>query len=119
MKRVILIIMDSFGIGASADADQFGGEGYNDVGSNTFGHIAQAFARGEADSSERSGPIQFPHLNQLGLGRREKGRRREKGQEGAKRVRREKGQCSYFIFMLSPNTSSPIPVNFLRLFLVE
>jgi len=80
MKRVILIIMDSFGIGASADADQFGGEGYNDVGSNTFGHIAQAFARGEADSSERSGPIQFPHLNQLGLGRREKGRRREKGQ---------------------------------------
>jgi len=68
MKRVILIIMDSFGIGAAADADQFGGEGYNDVGSNTFGHIAQVFARGEADSSERSGPIQLPHLNRLGLG---------------------------------------------------
>lgn len=69
MKRTILIIMDSFGIGASADADQFGSEGINDVGSNTFGNIAQVFARGEADSSERSGPIQLPHLNRLGLGR--------------------------------------------------
>jgi phosphopentomutase len=68
MKRTILIIMDSLGIGAAADADQFGGEGYNDVGSNTFGHIAQSFARGHADGSERSGLIRLPHLNQLGLG---------------------------------------------------
>ena len=68
MRRVILIIMDSFGIGASADADQFGGEGFNDVGSNTFGHIAQAFARGEVDNDQRRGAIHLPHLNALGLG---------------------------------------------------
>ncbi len=68
MKRTILIIMDSFGIGAAADADQFGGEGFDDVGSNTFGHIAEVFANGQADCDERSGPIRLPNLNQLGLG---------------------------------------------------
>lgn len=68
MSRAIIVIMDSFGIGASADADKFGGEGFNDVGSNTFGHIAEAFARGEADNDQRSGPIRLPHLNSLGLG---------------------------------------------------
>lgn len=68
MRRVILIIMDSLGIGAAPDADQFGGEGFNDVGSNTFGHIAQAFARGEADSHERQGSLHLPTLNALGLG---------------------------------------------------
>jgi phosphopentomutase len=60
--------MDSFGIGLAADADQFGGEGFNDVGSNTFGHIAEAFARGDADTGERSGPLHLPNLNALGLG---------------------------------------------------
>ena len=68
MRRAILIIMDSFGIGAAADADQFGGEGFNDVGSNTFGHIAQAFANGEADNDQRQGPLYLPNLNRLGLG---------------------------------------------------
>jgi phosphopentomutase len=68
MKRAILIIMDSLGIGSAADADQFGGEGFNDVGSNTFSHIAQAFARGQANTADRSGPIQLPNLNALGLG---------------------------------------------------
>jgi len=68
MKRVVLIIMDSFGIGAASDADQFGGEGFNDVGSNTFGHIAEFFARGKADNDQRSGPIRMPNLNALGLG---------------------------------------------------
>ena len=68
MKRAVLIIMDSLGIGASEDATDFGGEGYNDVGSNTFGHIAQAFARGEGDGGERQGPIQLPNLCKLGLG---------------------------------------------------
>ena len=53
MRRVILIVMDSLGVGAADDADQFGGEGFNDAGSNTFGHIAQAFARGEADGDGR------------------------------------------------------------------
>jgi len=68
MKRAILIVMDSLGIGSAADADQFGGEGFSDVGSNTFGHIAEAFAQGEADGDGRSGSINLPNLNALGLG---------------------------------------------------
>lgn len=35
MKRAIILILDSLGIGAAADAPQFG-----DAGSNTLGHIA-------------------------------------------------------------------------------
>ncbi|MGL6124010.1 MAG: phosphopentomutase, partial [Shewanella sp.] len=41
MKRTIIMMLDSFGVGASADAASFG-----DVGSDTFGHIAQACAEG-------------------------------------------------------------------------
>ena len=66
MKRTILVIMDSLGVGAAAD--QYGGDGFNDVGSNTFGHIAEVFARGDADTDERTGPIRLPTMNQLGLG---------------------------------------------------
>jgi len=67
MSRAILLILDSLGIGASADADQFGGEGFNDVGSNTFGHIAQAFAQGKFDSNTRQGPLFLPCLQSMGL----------------------------------------------------
>ena len=59
--RVILIIMDSFGIGGASDADQFGAEDYNDAGSNTLGHIAAEFA-------SKGTPLQVPHLTSLGLG---------------------------------------------------
>ena len=68
MKRVVLIVMDSLGIGAAADADRYGGDGYTDVGSNTFGHIAEAFARGECNNG-RSGPLRLPNLERLGIGR--------------------------------------------------
>ncbi len=68
MSRAILIIMDSVGIGAADDAEKFGGDGFNDVGSNTLGHIAKAFAEGVADSDERSGPLRMPNLASLGLG---------------------------------------------------
>ncbi|PSW18932.1 phosphopentomutase [Photobacterium sanctipauli] len=64
MKRSIILVLDSFGIGATADADKFG-----DVGSNTLGHIAKACARGEADNGERSGKLHLPNLNKLGLGK--------------------------------------------------
>ena len=67
MPRVILIVMDSLGIGSAADADQFGGDGYNDVGSHTLGHIAEAFARGDCDNADRSGPLHLPNLTRLGL----------------------------------------------------
>ncbi|ARR48497.1 phosphopentomutase [Photobacterium damselae subsp. damselae] len=64
MKRSIILVLDSFGIGATEDAATFG-----DVGANTLGHIAQACTRGEADNGERSGPLHLPNLNKLGLGK--------------------------------------------------
>ncbi|MFG1496252.1 phosphopentomutase [Saccharospirillum sp. HFRX-1] len=61
MARAIILVLDSFGIGASADADRFG-----DVGANTLGHIAQWCAEGKADKG-RSGALQLPNLTRLGL----------------------------------------------------
>lgn len=51
-KRVILIVLDSVGIGEMPDADQFG-----DTGSNTLGHIAATIPG-----------FDLPHLQSLGLG---------------------------------------------------
>ena len=48
--------MDSFGIGATADADQFG-----DAGSNTLGSIARE------RSASGAGPLKLPNLTRLGL----------------------------------------------------
>ena len=50
-KRVIILMMDSFGIGGAADAAAFG-----DQGADTLGHIAAA-----------SGGIKLPNLAALGL----------------------------------------------------
>ncbi|QLE86365.1 MULTISPECIES: phosphopentomutase [Shewanella] len=61
MKRTIIMMMDSFGVGAAGDADKFG-----DVGSDTFGHIAQACADGKANDG-REGPLKLPNLAKLGL----------------------------------------------------
>ncbi|GLO61728.1 phosphopentomutase [Vibrio sp. MACH09] len=63
MKRSIILVLDSFGIGASADADKFG-----DVGSDTLGHIAEHCANGLADNEIRKGPLTLPNLSKLGLG---------------------------------------------------
>ncbi|ADN77057.1 phosphopentomutase [Ferrimonas balearica DSM 9799] len=63
MTRAIVLMMDSFGVGASADAAKFG-----DVGADTFGHIAQVCAEGGAEVG-RSGLLHLPHLTQLGLAR--------------------------------------------------
>ncbi|HMB47751.1 MAG TPA: phosphopentomutase, partial [Afifellaceae bacterium] len=62
MARAILLVMDSVGIGGAPDAADYG-----DTGSDTLGHIAAACARGEADASGRSGPLEIPNLNRLGL----------------------------------------------------
>ncbi len=62
MKRAFIMVLDSFGIGASEDADKFG-----DKGSDTLGHIAAACAKGEADIG-RKGPLHLPNLTALGLG---------------------------------------------------
>ena len=50
-KRVFLIVMDSLGVGAMADADKF-----HDEGANTFVHV-----------SERCNGLDIPTLNMLGL----------------------------------------------------
>lgn len=65
MARAIIGILDSFGVGASEDADDFG-----DAGANTFGHIAIACEEGRADKEGlRRGPLQIPNLLALGLAR--------------------------------------------------
>ena len=56
MQRAIILVLDSFGVGATDDADRFG-----DVGANTFGNIA----RKRADSD--AGQLKLPNLASLGL----------------------------------------------------
>ncbi len=63
MPRAIILLLDSFGVGATDDAGEYG-----DVGANTFGHIAQACVEGRADHyGLRHGPLQIPNLARLGL----------------------------------------------------
>lgn len=63
MARAHLFIMDSFGIGAAPDAAAYG-----DAGSDTFGHILDACARGEGDRPGlRQGPLVIPNMAALGL----------------------------------------------------
>ncbi len=63
MGRVCILLMDSFGIGASLDAARYG-----DEGANTFVHIHEACERGEGDiKGVRQGPLKLPHLARLGL----------------------------------------------------
>ena len=62
MKRAIILVLDSFGIGAAGDAEKFG-----DVGSDTMGHIAEQCDKGLADNSNRKGPLTLPNLSKLGL----------------------------------------------------
>jgi len=56
MGRAIILVLDSFGIGATADAERFG-----DEGSDTFGHIARE------RSLSPAGPLSLPNLARLGL----------------------------------------------------
>jgi phosphopentomutase len=64
MARAFLLVMDSVGIGNAPDAAEFG-----DQGANTLGHIAKKCALGDCDvPGGRSGPLNVPFLEQLGLG---------------------------------------------------
>ncbi|KTD56405.1 phosphopentomutase [Legionella shakespearei] len=61
--RVCILLMDSFGIGASLDAVRYG-----DEGANTFVHIHEVCARGEGDiPGVRQGPLTLPNLAKWGL----------------------------------------------------
>ncbi|MTI14786.1 phosphopentomutase [Sansalvadorimonas verongulae] len=61
MPRAIVLVLDSFGIGAAADAEKFG-----DTGADTLGHIAQECAEGRGNI-DRNGPLKLPNLTSLGL----------------------------------------------------
>ncbi|HEU5281602.1 MAG TPA: phosphopentomutase [Gammaproteobacteria bacterium] len=63
MPRAFIIMLDSFGLGATADAERYG-----DAGANTLLHIAKACAEGKADKAGvRQGPLHLPNLTRLGL----------------------------------------------------
>ena len=64
MKRTIILLLDSLGVGASKDAVKFG-----DVGANTLGSIAKACAAGKGNNEKRQGLLNLPVLNSLGLGK--------------------------------------------------
>lgn len=55
MSRAFILLLDSFGLGALPDADQYG-----DTGANTFGHIAEWAAK-------EGKPMSLPNLERLGL----------------------------------------------------
>lgn len=71
MKRAVVLVLDSFGIGGAPDAAEFG-----DQGADTLGSIALACAEGRADlingdvsstGNSRQGPLMLPNLAKLGL----------------------------------------------------
>jgi len=63
MPRAMIIVLDSVGCGASADAADYG-----DAGANTLGHIAEHCATGKADRTGlRAGPLHVPNMAALGL----------------------------------------------------
>jgi phosphopentomutase len=62
--RVLLVVLDSVGIGGAPDATVYG-----DDGSDTLGHIAEACAVGGGDRiGLRSGPLRLPNMAALGIG---------------------------------------------------
>jgi phosphopentomutase len=63
MPRAFIIMLDSFGLGATRDADQYG-----DVGADTLRHIAEYCVAGKADKAGvRQGALHLPNLTRLGL----------------------------------------------------
>jgi len=63
MSRAFIIMLDSFGLGATADAAKYG-----DANANTFYNIAKYCAEGKADKAGvRQGPLHLPNLTRLGL----------------------------------------------------
>ena len=61
MANATLLVLDSFGIGAAADAASFG-----DDGADTLGHIAEHCAADTARGG-RQRPLHLPNLTRLGL----------------------------------------------------
>lgn len=63
MARAFIIMLDSFGLGATADAEKYG-----DTGADTLRHIAEHCYQGLADKpGVRAGALHLPNLTRLGL----------------------------------------------------
>jgi len=63
MARAFILLFDSFGVGATDDAADYG-----DVGADTLRHIAEYCATGKADKAGvRQGPLHVPNFTRLGL----------------------------------------------------
>jgi len=63
MSRVFILMLDSFGVGATRDAKKYG-----DTGADTFRHIAEYALAGKCDKAGvRSGALQIPNLLRLGI----------------------------------------------------
>jgi len=63
MPRAFIILLDSFGIGATDDAEKYG-----DAGADTLRHIAEWCFAGKANKEGvRQGPLNIPNLTRLGL----------------------------------------------------
>ncbi len=63
MARAFILLLDSFGVGASSDAADYG-----DAGADTLRHIAEYCAAGRADKAGiRQGVLQIPNLLRLGI----------------------------------------------------
>jgi phosphopentomutase len=62
MARTVILLLDSFGIGAAADAQKYG-----DFGADTLGHICEWFAKNRRDAEGKPLPLYLPHLAELGL----------------------------------------------------
>jgi len=61
--RAFIILLDSFGIGATSDAYQYG-----DAGANTLLHVGEYCAKGLADQKGiRQGPLSLPNFTRLGI----------------------------------------------------
>lgn len=63
MKRTIILILDSFGIGSTADSTQYG-----DKGSDTLGHIVERCAEGTATGTVKRENFPLTLLNMARLG---------------------------------------------------
>lgn len=68
MKRVFILVLDSFGIGYAPDAERFG-----DKGANTLGHIAKWYMQHQNNIGDTIAPLSLPHLCELGLSRAAQG----------------------------------------------
>lgn len=62
MSRVVILVLDSFGIGFTEDAHKFG-----DEGANTLAHIANYCQENRKDKDGKAQPLALPNLANLGL----------------------------------------------------